>query len=277
MNNLEMNDAEIKIQHKILKEVVWKDLVPLKQLDVYSELLLSLPWLLVSLGLAYFEWYIASLFCSFMFFLTGLRQVHNAFHFALGISREKTHWAMFILSVLMLGSMHAVQINHLRHHQHCMQDEDVEAKSARMKWWQALLFGPIFPLMLHKKAFEVGTSTQRKWMTAELIANFILVVTVFFVLDLFLIESTVLKYHVIAMFVGQCMTAFFAVWTVHHDTEDHVYMARTVRNEFKRVVTYNMFYHVEHHLFPAVPTRHLHILAKRLDQYDPSVEIREVF
>ena len=28
---------------------------------------------------------------------------------------------MFALSVLMLGSMHAVQINHLRHHRHCMQ------------------------------------------------------------------------------------------------------------------------------------------------------------
>ena len=59
--------------------------------------------------------------------------------------------------------------------------------------------------------------------------------------------------------------------------EDHVYMARTVRNEFKRVVTYNMFYHVEHHLFPSVPTRRLHILAKRLDEHDPTVEIRHVF
>jgi len=56
-----------------------------------------------------------------------------------------------------------------------------------------------------------------------------------------------------------------------------VYMARTVRNEFKRVVTYNMFYHMEHHLFPAVPTRRLHILAKRLDEHDPTVEIRHVF
>ena len=34
---------------------------------------------------------------------------------------------------------------------------------------------------------------------------------------------------------------------------------------------------VEHHLFPAVPTRRLHILAKRLDEHDPTVEIRHVF
>ncbi|WP_265733416.1 fatty acid desaturase [Acinetobacter sp. ANC 4648] len=43
------------------------------------------------------------------------------------------------------------------------------------------------------------------------------------------------------------------------------------------MITYNMFYHVEHHLFPAVPTCNLHVLAKRLDEYDPSVEIRAVF
>jgi len=262
----------MSMQQRLLKEVNWKDLVQLKQADVWSELFISLPWLLASFSFAYFEWYIPALFCSFMFFLTGLRQVHNAFHFALGISRQNTHWTMFILSILMLGSMHAVQINHLRHHQHCMQDEDVEAKSAQMKWWQALLFGPIFPLILHKKALEVGTFTQRKWIFAELFANLLLLIMVFIILDI-----SILKYHVFAMLVGQCMTAFFAVWTVHHDTADHVYMARTVRNEFKRVITYNMFYHVEHHLFPAVPTRNLHILAKRLDAYDPSVEIREVF
>lgn len=260
------------IQQKLLKEIQWQDLVELKQKDVYSELLISVPWLIVSFIFALLAWYPMALFCSFMFFLTGLRQVHNAFHFALGLAKTSTHWVMFILSIIMLGSMHAVQINHLRPHQHCMQDEDVEAKSAKMKWWKAFLFGPIFPLMLHKKAFEVGTKKQKKWMIAELLANVIFIILVFGVLDI-----AVLKYHIYAMLIGQCMTAFFAVWTVHHGTEDHVYMARTVRNEFKRVVTYNMFYHVEHHLFPAVPTRKLHILAKRLDDYDPTVEIRSVF
>jgi len=262
----------MNIHQRLLKEVEWKDLVHLDQKDVWSELMISLPWLIFSLFFAYLTWYIPALFCSFMFFLTGLRQVHNAFHFALGISRENTHWTMFILSILMLGSMHAVQINHLRHHQHCMQDEDIEAKSAKMKWWQALLFGPIFPLVLHKKALRVATSSQRNWIIAELVANILILLIVFILLDF-----SYLKYHFSTMIIGQCMTAFFAVWTVHHDTEDHVYMARTVRNEFKRVVTYNMFYHVEHHLFPAVPTRKLHILAKRLDEYDPTVEIRKVF
>lgn len=261
----------------LLQAVQWKDLLHLNQKDIISELFISLPWLLAALGFAYVAQsapllYLLAFGCAFMFFLTGLRQVHNAFHFALGLPRQLTHWVMFVLSVLMLGSMHAVQINHLRHHQHCMQDEDIEAKSAKMRWWQALLFGPVFPFLLHHKALQVGTRTQRRWIYAELAANVVLLVLVFAVWDI-----QILKFHVIAMLIGQCMTAFFAVWTVHHDTEDHIYMARTVRHELKRVVTYNMFYHVEHHLFPAVPTRRLHVLAKRLDAYAPEVEIRQVF
>ena len=38
-----------------------------------------------------------------------------------------------------------------------------------------------------------------------------------------------------------------------------------------------MFYHVEHYLFTVVPKRRLDILVKRLDAYDLSVEIREIF
>jgi fatty acid desaturase len=53
--------------------------------------------------------------------------VHNAYHYALGVSRAATEWVMLALSVLMLGSMHAVQVNHLRHHRYCLGEEDVEA------------------------------------------------------------------------------------------------------------------------------------------------------
>ena len=81
--------------YSLLEQVQWKDLVQLGRTDVISELFISLPWLIVSFIFAGFQWYVLALFCSFMFFLTGLRQVHNAFHIALGISRPATHWVMF--------------------------------------------------------------------------------------------------------------------------------------------------------------------------------------
>lgn len=255
-----------------LRDVEWRDLLPLGRLEILHELAISLPWLIGSWVAASHGQYLVALGCSFMFFLTGLRQVHNAYHYALGISRTLTEWIMFGLSILMLGSMHAVQINHLRHHRHCMEEEDIEAMSARMPGWRALLIGPLFPLRLHRKAIEVGSARQRLWIGAELAANAAWVGLVFGVL-----EFGWLKYHVTAMAAGQCLTAFFAVWTVHHDCEPGTLQARTIRGRFKALVTYNMFFHVEHHLFPAVPTCRLAVLARRLDAVAPELAAERVF
>ncbi|MDB5987642.1 MAG: Fatty acid desaturase [Nevskia sp.] len=250
----------------------WRDLLPLSRGDVLRELSLSLPWLTASLLAEHYAQYPHALASSFLFFLTGLRQVHNAYHYALGLPRQATEWLMFVLSIAMLGSMHAVQINHLRHHRHCLDADDVEAMSARLPAWRAVLIGPWFPLRLHHKALQVGSARQRRWIAAELLANLVWIVLVFALLKL-----RVLEYHVIAMAVGQCLTAFFAVWTVHHDTESGAYPARSIRHPLKARLTYAMFYHVEHHLFPAVPTCHLAILARRLDAVAPEFGVQHVF
>lgn len=255
-----------------LHQVEWRDLCTLTRKDLVSELFISVPWLVGSLTLAYYEQWIFALGASFMFFLCGLRQVHNAFHYAVGLTRKSHEWFMFFLSIVMLGSMHAVQYNHLRHHKHCMGDDDIEAASARMVWWRAFMFGPKFPWLLHKAALQKGSKRVKNWVIAELIANVIWVALVFFVFD-----STILMYHVIVMAVAQNMTAFFAVWTVHHDCDRSYFIARTIRQRAKSIITYNMFFHVEHHLFPTVPTRNLSILAERLDVVAPELRQKLVF
>ncbi|MEM7394689.1 MAG: fatty acid desaturase [Verrucomicrobiota bacterium] len=247
-------------------------LTALSRGDVLAECAISMPWLFGSWSCAAYGHYVPAILCSFMFFLTGLRQVHNAYHYALGLSRRATEMVMFMLSILMLGSMHAVQINHLRHHKHCMSDDDIEALSARMPWWKALLFGPVFPVMMHLKAWQVGTRKLRRWMMAELAGNAIWLYLIFFEFRL-----TWLQYHAIFMMTGHCFTAFFAVWTVHHDCEPDGLFARTLRNRFKNFVTYSMFYHMEHHLFPSVPTRKLKRLADRIDRVAPECSRKRVF
>ena len=75
------------------------------------------------------------------------------------------------------------------------------------------------------------------------------------------------------MAAGQCVTAFFAVWTVHHGCSRTGPLARTVRNRFRAAITFNMFFHLEHHLFPQVPTARLHVLARRLDAAMPEARL----
>ena len=259
------------LQDPRLKAVDLKDLMELSRWEVAWELAISTPWLLASFWAAEAGWWAVALGCSFMFFLCGLRQVHNAFHLAIGVPKQVHDWVQFILSPLMMSAMHAVEFNHLRHHAHCMDEEDIEAKSALMPGWKALLFGPKFPVMLHHAALTKGKARTKRWVYAELSAMAGMVVAAI------ALDYTWLRYHVIAMTVGQCFSAFFAVWTVHHDCDRSHFIARTIRSPFKALVTYDMFFHVEHHLFPAVPTCKLPQLARRLDAVAPELKSKVVF
>src|SRR5437879_4952159 len=98
-------DLEIMRDPRV-RSVQWRDLTRLSRLEVIGELLLPAPWLIASLLLASQGWYIPALGLSFVFFLTGLRLVHGAYHYSIGLARAGCEWVMFVLSVLMLGSMH---------------------------------------------------------------------------------------------------------------------------------------------------------------------------
>ena len=249
--------------------VEWRDLVPLTGAERFIEITLSFPWLFASLWCYHQGYWLPALACSFYFFLTGLRQSHGAQHYSLGLSRFGHDLLLFALSMLMLGSMHAVQASHLHHHRHCLEDEDTEGQVAREKWWFPLLAGPLFLVRLHNTAWRIGTIRQRHWIVAELlaIAAWILIVVSW-------MHGSAWHFHTVGMLTGECLTAFFAVWIVHHDTPNSA--GRTQRGFWINRLSYNMFFHLEHHLYPAVPTPHLDLLADRLDQLDSQAPITMV-
>ncbi|MFK8012864.1 MAG: hypothetical protein AB8B80_12545, partial [Marinicellaceae bacterium] len=185
-----------------LDKVEWHDLLKLSNIEIIYEVFIWLPWLLLSLLTANYGYYLIAMGFSFVFFITGLRLNHNACHYAVGVSKMMHEVILFMLSLLMLGSMHAVQVNHLRHHKYFPNAEDVEAMSAHKPAHIAFLIGPFFPILLHIKALQVGSKSQRSWIYSELCINLIWIYVVFFVLN-----YDFLRYHIIVMLVGQSMTA----------------------------------------------------------------------
>lgn len=251
--------------------VEWRDLVELSPAEKVWELALSLPWLVLSCCCYGHGWVWPGLACSFYFFLTGLRQSHNAQHYALDLPRKAQDAALFALSVLMLASMHAVQVNHLHHHRHCLEDEDYEGATAHLSWWRAILAGPRFYIRLHLWAWRLASRRKRVWIATELVA-----ITCLLILAFDASHWRALRWHVGAMLAGECLTGFFAVWTVHHGCGARE-PGRTQRGKWLNRLSYSMFFHAEHHLFPAVPTGHLHLLARRLDTVMPEVRQQQVF
>ena len=255
-----------------IRSVPWRDLMPLGVSEIVIELARPLFWLALSLAAAGLRWYPLALPLSFIFFLAGLRVVHNAFHYALGLPRWANDAALWMMSVVMLCSLHAVKFNHLRHHRLNLGEDDEEGRSAAMPGWKALLYGPVFTVKLHVTALRRGSNRLRAKVVAELA---LISVWIWFVFGLSSIP--VLRYQIFAMSAGQCMTAFFAVWTVHRHCDRTHDLARTLRSRLKNALTFDMFRHIEHHLFPAVPTCHLGEISERLDRAAPELTEKVVF
>jgi fatty acid desaturase len=169
----------------------------------------------------------------------------------------------------MFASMHAVQTSHWHHHQHCLDEDDFEGLTADLPWWRAILAGPRFIINLHTGAWDLATLRNRIWIASESAGILLLIVVIM------TLGSISLRWHVAAMLVGECLTGFFAVWTVHHGC-GRGEPGRTQRTEWLNLLSCSMFFHAEHHLFPAVPTAHLAELARRLDATGSTVNRQQV-
>jgi len=254
-----------------LQNVKWCDLIRISKWKVAREILLPLPFLIISLVLLAKTYFFAALFSLFFFFLTGLRLSHNAQHNIVGCNRKGCDWILFILSPLMMNSMHAVQVTHLRHHNLCLTPEDEEGHCAKMPFYQALFYGPLFTINMHLNALKYGNPKQVRWIKLELFTELS-----FLVLSL-LSGILTLQIFVISMLIANCLTAFFCVWLVHYGCDGIDKVSRTIRSPLINKISFNMFLHVEHHLFPQIPTCNLDTLSERIDEVSDRFKKNSVF
>ena len=246
------------MRHPSLANIEWQDLRQLSLGETVYNTFLSLPFLLLSWWSAWQGWWLLALVATFFFFTAALRQAHDCYHRTLGVSKVATELMLFLLSITMLCSTHAIRHTHLNHHRDPLGDSDVEGNWARLPWYQAILGGGIFSIAIQWFGLTHGSRRNRMLVGFDLLLIFAVIASAFITMH------PVLIYHVLVMILANIMVGFFAVWSVHHGCDDVVY-ARSERHPLINLLTFNLLYHIEHHLFPAVPTNHLPTLAKRLD------------
>lgn len=260
-----MNSALHHLVKQAKQDVRWRDLTAMTKIEGFIECLHPLPWLFASWWLAEERLWPWALICSFMFFLTALRLNHEAIHHNLGFSGKGHAAVLHMLSALMTGSNNAVAANHLHHHRYVMTPEDIEGQCGRMRWYSVLAYGPLFPVHMHRHAWQSGGPVVRRRMMIDA------ALTLAMLLSWIATGWTWLGYHLAFAATAQCFTAYFAVWITHHGCSDSPLIARTQRNWLINRLSYNMFFHLEHHLFPGVPVKRLPRLAARLDAAFPSI------
>jgi fatty acid desaturase len=248
-----------------MRQTHWRDLAQMRKREGLMECLHPLPWLAAGMAAFHYGWWPVGIAAEFMFFLTALRLNHEAIHHNLGFSPLWSQAVLHGLSLVMLGSNHSVAFNHLRHHRNINTEADLEGKAGKMNLWRVLAYGPLFPIECHLAALREGGKAWQRKVLADLALNCVLPIIAIATGLMFI------AWHFAMMLVAQCFTALFAVWITHRGCEHSALVARTQRNGLVNAVSYNMFFHLEHHLFPGVPVKRLPELAKRLDAALPQL------
>lgn len=272
-NARQLEDKQLAIK-QATSLITWQDLSHLTRGQIAYNVILPYPFLLLSWWFASQSWYVLACGASYLFFGAAFRQAHDGYHHSLGTSKRTTTALLLLLSVLLLTSLHSIRATHMEHHRNPLGDSDMEGSLAKLSWWQALLGGVTYRLDIYRQGLRLSSSRNQRiiWLEFGLIASVVIVTLALMGLTLFhfsafTMPAQVLMYHLLIMMLANASVGIIAVWGVHHDCDETI--ARTERNPLVNLLTFNLLYHVEHHLFPAVPSNHLPELAKRLDKAAP--------
>ncbi|MET3132705.1 beta-carotene hydroxylase [Oxalobacteraceae bacterium GrIS 1.11] len=198
-------------------------------------------------------------------FIASVRFAHDVAHGAAGLNAKASHWVLFGMSLLLIESGHAFRHTHLHHHSHCLADDNFEGAPARAGLVAALLAGPVYLPRLWLAAFRASRSArERRWMSAELAAAIGLAGAA---LLLARWSAAPLAYYGLVWF-GSWFYPLTTAYLPHYQAHPTpLGQARTLRGAIIPALLLNLSYHLEHHLYPQVPSVNLHKLAMRLDPH----------
>lgn len=227
---------------------------------------LALPFLCAGLyfGFAYLGWWGPAVGVLMgLSFLTYGSTSHDLVHANLGLSRPANSRWLGAIELLALRSGHAYRLAHLHHHARYPQPDDIEGAAAGMSLPRALLEGLTYNPKLY--CWALRRARDRAWVVGEGGAILLL-----------WLAAAWLAYGVTPVFLlyAGLMTAgswVLPVMTSYMPHSPHgatpLFQTRLFRGKVASIIALEHLYHLEHHLYPAVPHHHWPELARRLDPY----------
>ncbi len=244
--------------------------------DLGDDLLVTTPWqrrvalarpflLALCFALAWWAgWWWLGPVIVFLIFVAIVTVTHDVVHGTLGLSPRQSEWWLFLLGAVLLESGHAYRTTHHQHHRVFPGPDDPEGDPARMKLWQAILWGPLFLPRLWWWAYQrnAGRPDQQRWLVAEAAwaIGFVVLAAALWPV------TKALAWYVALALVGSWVYPLLTVHLPHRDYGDTpLTQTGTLRGIVVPALFLELTYHLEHHLYPAVPSHHLAELSRRLE------------
>ncbi|MCR5889616.1 fatty acid desaturase [Hymenobacter sp. J193] len=212
------------------------------------------PWVLLAgyVATASLGWWWLAVPLAVAVCLAGFVQTHDAMHQALGLSKQQNDRLLTLSGLLLLKSGHGLQVTHLRHHAHCLRDDDPEGAPATWAFWRVVWQGPYHILMLRRESLRMAPHTRSIQLVETALT--LLLLGVFVGLYYWWGSPVGLVYWGVA-FVMSATLPIWAAYLPHQLAERNpaVRAAAATALFWTPVLSSFAFHHLHHH-YPRVPT-----------------------
>jgi beta-carotene hydroxylase len=196
-------------------------------------------------------------------FLTYGSISHDLVHRTLHLPKWLNEVLLTAIELLAFRSGHAYRAVHLHHHARFPAEDDLEGAAAKMSFVRSLLEGPALQPRLWIFAMS-RPGKHRRWALAECVA-------VVFLLSAAVVAWPVTKaplVYALLMIGGSWIFPLITAY-IPHDASGTTDLTQTklFRGRVLSLLALEHLYHLEHHLYPAVPHHNWPKLASRLDPY----------
>lgn len=236
---------------------------------------LILPFLYVILYFCFatFGWWplaVLALMC--LSFVTYGSISHDLVHRNLGLRKTTNELLLSIIELLALRSGHAYRMAHLHHHRRYPQRDDIEGAAARMSLMRTLLEGVILQFKIWFWAVR-QPGRERVWAVVEGVICVLLVTLAIFLYSV----TPIFLVYVVLMVMGSWIIPLITSYIPHDpDGQDELFQTRLFRGRVASIIAIEHLYHLEHHLYPAVPHHNWPQLAKRLDSFFEAAGVKPI-
>lgn len=205
-------------------------------------------------------------------FVTYGSTSHDLVHRTLGLSSRLNDRLLRLIELLSLRSGTAYRLTHLHHHHHLLADDDIEGACAHGSLWSAIASGPMSQWRLFHWAWLHHPNARPQLLTDAagivVLIGLAIGVTAWTLIPLVYAALVVL---------GSWGFPLVTVYIPHDGQATHpLAQTRLFRGWLVQLVAFHHLYHLEHHLYPAVPHHHWRSLAGRLDAYFHARGVRPV-
>ena len=217
-------------------------------------------------------WPFAVLTLMYLSFATYGSISHDLVHRTLGLPRRVNELFLSLIELLAFRSGHAYRLAHLHHHARFPHDDDIEGAAAKMSLPRTLLEGVIFQPRIMLWAL------RRHGRTHRIVALEALAAITLFILCFALVPLTpIFAVYATLMIMGSWVIPLVTSYVPHNpDGQTALAQTRLFRGKVLSVIALQHLYHLEHHLYPAVPHHNWPRLARRLDPYFKSADVKPV-